>query len=264
MLLDQSHFFAPNFQMKRFHALLLSLCLAGPSLAADRMDEKTEDFVAANMIAIFYHELGHALIDIMKLPIFGQEEDAADVLSAVLIDDFFTGQTAIRIAYATAFGFLGDTDLTSARNRDVAYWDVHGPDLQRYYTFVCLFYGAKPEEREEVARELKLPKGRKGTCKDEFAQAKRSWGPVIDGLMATGSGKTIRFLADHRVDDYGKLAADVIAREVKAMNKDLSLPKRLLVRVEACDTVNAFYNAKTREITMCTEFSEWLAGVVPK
>lgn len=234
-----------------------------PSLAAGRMDKKTEDFVAANMIAIFYHEFGHALIDIMKLPIFGQEEDAADVLSAVLIDDFFQGQTAIRIARATAFGFLGDTDLNSARNREVAYWDVHGPDLQRYYTFVCLFFGANPEERSEVASELNLPKERMETCEEEFAQAKSSWGPVIDGLMQAGSGKTIRFLADQRVDDYGKLAAKVIEREVKAMNKDLSLPKRLLVRVEACDTVNAFYNAKTREIIMCTEFSKWLAGVVP-
>ena len=59
--------------MKQIYALLLSLCLATP-IAAKQMDKATEDFVAANMIAIFYHEFGHALIDIMKLPIFGQEE----------------------------------------------------------------------------------------------------------------------------------------------------------------------------------------------
>lgn len=226
------------------------------------MDKHTSDFVAANMIAIYYHEFGHALIDIMKLPIFGQEEDAADVLSAVLIHDFFSEETAQRIARATAFGQLGDKDFSSAA-RNVSYWDVHGPDLQRYFTFVCLIYGANPDEREELANELQLPKPRRATCVDEYTQAKNSWGPVIDGLVKNGAGKTIRFLADHRIDAEGKLAIEVLQREVRAMNRDLSLPKRLLVRVEACNTVNAFYDAKLREITMCSEFAEFLAKVAP-
>jgi len=227
------------------------------------MDRHTSDFVAANMIAIYYHEFGHALIDIMKLPIFGQEEDAADVLSAVLIHDFFSEETAQRIARATAFGQLGDKDITSAAKDNVAYWDVHGPDLQRYFTFVCLIYGANPGEREGLADELKLPDPRRATCKDEYTQAKNSWGPVIDDLVKNGAGKTIRFLADHRIDEEGKLAIEVLQREVKAMNNDLSLPKRLLVRVEACNTVNAFYDPKQREITMCSEFAEFLAKVAP-
>ena len=48
-----------------------------PGLAA--ADEEREAFVEANLLGIFYHELGHALIDILQLPVFGQEEDAADV-----------------------------------------------------------------------------------------------------------------------------------------------------------------------------------------
>ena len=34
-----------------------------------------------------FHEFGHALIDVLGLPIFGQEEDAADVLSALMIGE---------------------------------------------------------------------------------------------------------------------------------------------------------------------------------
>lgn len=248
--------------MTRLIASFIALCLAIPAYAG-LMDKKTSDFVAANMIAIYYHEFGHALIDILKLPIFGQEEDAADVLSAVLIHDFFDEPTAQRIAYATAFGQLGDQDIFNA-SKNVAYWDVHGPDLQRYYTFVCLFYGANPEAREDLADELKLPSARRVTCPEEFELANNSWGPVIEKLEQAGAGRTIRFMMDHRVSEVGKLAGDVLSREVKAMNKDMSLPKRMLVRVEACDAVNAFYNAKTREITMCTEFAEWLAKVVPR
>jgi len=249
--------------MRRLFMLLSFLSLTGPVMAG-QVDKKTADFVAANMMAIYYHELGHALIDILKLPIFGQEEDAADVASAVLIHEFFGEESAVRIAHATASGFLGDRDINAAGREEVAYWDVHGPDLQRYYTFVCLFFGANPSERRELARELKLPEGRMDTCEGEYDQADSSWGGVIDDLIENGGGHSIRFLADHRVNELGKMASEVIEAEVKAMNKDLSLPKRLLVRVEPCDTINAFYDLKTREIIMCTEFAEWLADVAPR
>ena len=55
----------------------------------------------------------------------------------------------------------------------------------------------------------------------------------------------------------------MIETEVASMNETMSLPKRLLVRVEPCATVNAFYDAKTREIIMCTELAEWLSDVAP-
>ena len=246
--------------MKHLFALLFGLCLMSPANAG-HVNKRTADFVAANMVAIYYHELGHALIDIMKLPIFGQEEDAADVLSAVLIHDLFDEKTAVRIANATATGFLGDQDINS--NDDVAFWDVHGPDKQRYYTFVCLFVGANMAERQDLARKLELPSARMDTCEEEFRQAHNSWGSVIDELVQNGAGKSIRFLADHRVGEVGKLASDALQSEVRSMNGDMSLPKRLLVRVEECGTINAFYDPKSREIIMCTEFAEWLADVAP-
>lgn len=242
--------------------IVLLISIAMP-VQAGRMDSRTQDFVAANLIAIYYHEFGHALIDIMKLPIFGQEEDAADVLSAVLIHEFFKEETAQRIAYATARGFLGDDTISSAERNDVAYWDVHGPDLQRYFTFVCLVYGGNPDARVNFAKDLELPPARAETCEEEFKQAQSSWGAVIQGLMEQGAGSSIRVLADHKVGAFGKLTKDVITREVAAMNADMTLPKRLVVRVEACDTVNAFYDPKRREIIMCIEFARWLAAVAP-
>lgn len=246
--------FAPLF------AVFLSLSLALPSDAA-RLRGDRHEYLSANLLAIFYHEFGHALIDIMKLPIFGQEEDAADVLSVFLIDNLFDGETAIVMARHTALGFLGE-----AKNRsggEPAYWDVHGPDLQRYYTFVCLFYGADPANRRALARELELPEPRQLTCEDEYNQARESWGPVIERLYENGPGRSIRFLTDHRVDEYGRFTSRVIAEEIDAMNTDLSLPKRMLVRVEECGTANAFYDSKTREIIMCTEFARYLHDLAP-
>ena len=45
-----------------------------------------DGFVALNLISVFYHELGHTVIDTMQVPIFGQEEDAAEAFSILLID----------------------------------------------------------------------------------------------------------------------------------------------------------------------------------
>lgn len=250
--------------MRLLCTLMICLGLATPVASAGRLDSERKDFVSSNLIAIFYHELGHALIDIMKLPIYGQEEDAADVLSALLVHESFDEETAVRVAYATAFAYWQDHENRSNAGYDVAYWDVHGPDLQRYYTFVCLFYGANPSKRAAIARELNLPSRRQGTCEEEYRQAANSWGPVMAELRNNGAGRSIRFLADHRADIYGKLTADVIADEVKTMNGDLSLPKRLLVRVESCGVSNAFYSPKMREITMCTEFARELSKMKPR
>ena len=39
-------------------------------LAAPAFTQDTTDFVEANILGIFYHELGHAVIDLEELPIF--------------------------------------------------------------------------------------------------------------------------------------------------------------------------------------------------
>ncbi len=111
-----------------FAASLVLACPAQANVDFDRTDEATLAYVESNLLGIFYHELGHALIDILGLPIFGQEEDAADVLSIFLIDAFYEEEAAVQIAYDAAFGFLGEAEATM----EIAFWDAHGPDLQRY------------------------------------------------------------------------------------------------------------------------------------
>lgn len=223
--------------------LLPFLVLPGLATA----DEEREAFVEANLLGIFYHELGHALIDIMGLPVFGQEEDAADVASVLLIDGFYDEEAAQALAYDAAFGFLGE-----AAANDVAYWDTHGPDEQRFYNTVCLFYGANPDAREDFAIELGLPEERAETCPEEFELALDSWGPAFDQIA--GQGASIVF------DNGGHalLTTEVIAAEVAALNDDFELPVPLTVRVESCGEANAFYDLGATEIIMCTEFEDHL------
>lgn len=232
---------------------LATAALVGlPSLA---VAQDVEAFVESNILATLYHELGHALIDIQDVPIFGQEEDAADVLSILLVDAFWEEEDAVGIAYDAAFGFLTEADMAREAGEEPVFWDVHGPDEQRYYNLVCIFYGANPDERDDVAEELGLPEERAEWCEDEFNQANNSWGQVLDAMAEAGEGETFMAGAFER-DDY---IADLLFDEIDALNAEFSLDDDLVISYAGCGEANAFYDPEYREITICTEYVDFLA-----
>lgn len=230
---------------------ILAGVLAVVAATSAAAQSREDDFVAANVLAILYHELGHALIDILNLPVFGQEEDAADVLSVLLIHDLYEEEAAAGIIYDAAFGFLGE-----AEGNAPAPWDVHGPDLQRYYTMVCLFYGANPDAREALAIELDLPEERAETCVEEFELAYDSWGPVLDGITAEEPGVSMVLQS---ADDT--LIGQLMVDEVRALNEDFDLPETLTLRAEVCGEANGFYDPGTREIIICSELDSYLRSL---
>lgn len=228
-----------------------ALCLFGGSAFAD-----TGSYIESNLISILYHELGHAIIDRAQVPIFGQEEDAADVASVLLIDMLYEEEAAVQIAYDSAFGFLAEADETAG---DVAYWDVHGPDLQRYYNLVCLFVGADLDEREDIAADLGLPEERLESCEEEFELANDSWGPLFDELAEAAPGQSIKYVGGDET-----LTEQLVADEVAALNEDFVIPGGLTVVVEPCGEANAFYDPNDATIIMCSEFEDWLRDSAPK
>ena len=243
-------------------AAAVSLALAPAGRAQSRIMD-TDAFVAANLIAIFYHEFGHALVDVMRLPIFGQEEDAADVLSILMVHEVFEENAARDIAWASAVGMKGAASAARLDPDDVAWWDVHGPDLQRYYTMVCLFYGADSSGRRSFARDMDLPDARARYCEEEYELASESWGPVLDELYDRGAGESLRFRVVGPLGRDALLTVQTVREEVMALNAVLSLPEPVDVLVEACGEANAFYDPNTREIIMCTEFAEYLRDIAP-
>ncbi|SFR38532.1 DUF4344 domain-containing metallopeptidase [Litoreibacter janthinus] len=242
--------------MKRLIAA--AVCLPLSALAEEPVVEEQTAFVEANLLAIFYHEMAHAVIDLMEIPIYGQEEDAADTMAVLLIDALYEEEVAQGIAYDSAFGYINDPDGTE----EVAYWDLHGPDEQRYFNHVCLFYGAAPEDREELAEDLGLPPERAVSCSEEYEQAIDSWGQIFDELEdgKGGSSFTLRPAAENEPARIRPL----IEQEVAALNRDFALPTPVEVRIEACDEANAFYDPESVSITLCTEFEPYLDELFQK
>lgn len=224
--------------------LAVSLLLAAPAHA-----DGAQDFVTANIISTLYHEFGHALIHLTDAAVLGREEDAADILSVVLLDQFWEEDAAESITALTALSF----ELAAQEAEEPAYWDVHGLDMQRYYNQVCLFYGADPDTRASLAEEFALPKERADTCVEEFDLAAASWAAVLDPLVAAKPGKSIGFDGETS-SDIGALIAD----EVRELNESYTLPKPVTVSLTTCGEENAFYDAETSTVTICTEYVEFL------
>ena len=234
-----------------FKASLLALVL--PAMAHAQSDNA---FVEANILGIFYHELGHAVIDLERVPIFGQEEDAADVFSIYLIHSLFEEEAAQSLAYDASFGFWGEAIVRQEARDEIAWWDDHGPDEQRYFNTACIFYGGNPDARAKLAEDLGLPDDRAENCPFEFDQADQSWGAVLDALYERGAGETMTF-----VGDADGLAAQLIQAEVRDLNAELSLSDSLSVAVESCGEANAFYDPQDRAIVFCREFVDHLIEI---
>lgn len=240
-------------KMLRF-AVVAALALSGPAGAEGR-DNLADRYVASSVISIFYHELGHALIDLYDLPIYGQEEDAADVFSVFLIDAVHDEDEALALAYDTAYGFRDEMALEGDRPWMMG---VHGPHEHRLAHFVCLFAGADMEAREDFATELFLPDERLETCEEEYQQAARSWGRLLEQIAEEGPGRSLPMRRQRGAGPGAEQLENILRPVIKNLDRRGKLRQRVNVLIEDCDEVNAFYDGDTRRIIMCTEYVGFL------
>lgn len=228
-----------------------------PTGTGHRQDP-VERFVESNVTETLYHELAHALIDILELPVFGPEEFAADLFAIVLINRLHDEDTVVRMTYDIAAAYDAGAVKESTAGNGPAMWDLHGSDRQRYFNLACHMYGANPDERDDVAVELGLPDARAETCEEEYALTNQAWGQVLDRVAVGAPGRALRM--DWVLDEDSPLTRFVSA-EVDRINSIMALPEEVTVSVIPCDEVNAFYDPAPREIIICTELGEHLADL---
>jgi hypothetical protein len=225
-------------------------CTALPSASMELpADPDTAAFVSSNVIATFYHELGHALIHVLELPVLGREEDAADSLSTLLTHQIWNEESATAIMSDAATAYLMYNDEAEASGVESTYWGEHSLDLQRYYTLLCHFYGADPDNRGFVITEFELPEERAEACPDEFAQVESSWMQFLDDAQYRQGAASLVMQGE-----ASSAVASLLATEVADFNKMYSLPTEVLVELAPCDEANAFYNLENQTITICTEY----------
>jgi hypothetical protein len=241
---------------KQFIAIIVTLCLVPIAAVAQSIDDEQENYIRANTIFFIYHELGHALIDLMRLPVFGQEEDAADVLGVVLSETINDEADNEIIMLATADNFAYMAETAAQEGYELAFWDTHGLDQQRYYTILCLHYGADPDRRQAIANDQELPEDRQQSCPEEYQLADESWGPVLDEMAANSGDWLFLHVADEPKGAAQKILFDAVQIEIDILNQAFSPEFELDLVFGRCGEANAYYDPNVQEITICAELAQ--------
>jgi hypothetical protein len=134
---------------------------------------------------VLLHETGHALFDILKVPILGREEDAADNVAAFIMLRAGEG-IARKVLGGAAWMYLHDSKGRMPDESDFA--DVHGLDSQRFYNVLCMAYGSSQASFKGMVDKGYLPKDRAEGCAEEFKQVayavKQLIDPSVDAELA--------------------------------------------------------------------------------
>ena len=140
-------------------------------------EQKAYDKMFDAVQFVFLHEIGHALIDAYKLPVMGNEEDAADRCSA-FINLKELGDEGVRSVLAASDAFAAEAKNTAPNERNPA--DEHLLQEQRFYNTLCLAYGSNPAKYEYLVSEGYLPKDRAVRCPNEYQRTVESWVKLLE------------------------------------------------------------------------------------
>jgi Putative metallopeptidase len=157
-------------------------------------DQTYGEFVMGAAFFFFLHEVGHALVDQLDLPITGKEEDAVDEIATLIL---LEGDKAAedgdglgsRMVAAAAFQFR---EMAASRQSmaDLVFWDEHSLDAQRMYGILCLIYGSNPEANAAMVGEEALPQARARQCPVDYEKRARAWERLLDTHMKPDPAET--------------------------------------------------------------------------
>lgn len=136
--------------------------------------------VAGATLFIFFHEAGHALIDLYDLPITGKEEDAVDQLATLILLE--AGEDGENAALDGASSFLTEEEASEDEEKfeELAFWDEHSLDEQRFYNILCWLYGKDPEGYAYLVEDETLPEARAESCPGEYERMSKAWDTLLE------------------------------------------------------------------------------------
>lgn len=138
---------------------------------ASKNSEK--QFLNATLFTLI-HEVGHALIDQLKLPTTGREEDAVDqfaTLTLLSLED----QDAL-LSGLLQFTFEATQET---RSQDFGFADAHALGAQRLYNLVCLLYGSNPKNHKDLPKQFNIPENRLSMCTEEYQDTLYAWSTLL-------------------------------------------------------------------------------------
>ncbi len=220
------------------------------------------EFVAGNMLFVLLHEMGHAVVAEMGLPVLGKEEDAADAFAATRLITVGSGFSDRVLTEAAKGWFM--TDRRDKKEGDpVPPYDAHGLDLVRAYQIVCFMVGSNEDKFKTLADETKLPKDRQKSCTRDYDKAASSWGLALKAHLRTPDQPKTKIDVVYGegkgdLDGFAQAARSIMLLEPLAQHAaDLfAWPAPFTIEMQSCGFINAAWDPSTRRLTLCYELAE--------
>jgi hypothetical protein len=223
-------------------------------------------FVLGNMLFATLHELGHAHIQEMGLPVLSREEDAADTYAVIAMLKV-GGDISHNILVQAAKGWF----LSDARNRKegipLAFYDEHGLDRQRAYNIICLMVGSDPDQFSDLADQVKMPEDRQGTCQGDYSNAVWSWEMVLKPHLRASDQPEQKITVSYGpVGEYAVIADTLKAVGMMEMLANFAAERFVWRRpirfeVKSCGRPDLHWDLSSQKILVCYEMAQDFANL---
>ncbi|MEM1344683.1 MAG: DUF4344 domain-containing metallopeptidase [Pseudomonadota bacterium] len=255
---------APMTASKLLTRLSVALLCLGIAVLPARAGERTGEALGV-VRAIFYHELGHGMIDAVRLPVVGPEEAVVDEFSTYVL--ILTGQNSTR--QIEALRTIGSFwYLLAAQGQNAPAWGEHSPSDRRAYAVFCLLYGSNPAAFADLVITYGVPPRRAAQCEREYREKEATWigllQPHLRGAEGAGTaGFEVRYEAPsdetravERLWQQSRFL-ESLANEAGAL---FGLPRPMPVIGRSCGFANAYWDGTA--ITLCYELTAWIESVL--
>ena len=253
----------------RIDEAVLALRESDPKLndAPKQYVQGLAEFVAGNMLFVLLHELGHATITQMGLPVLGRMEDAADSFATLMLirtgSEFSHG-----VLTAAAKGWF----LADRRDREtgleLAFYGEHGLNLQRAYQIVCVMVGSDEDKFKDLAEETKLPEARQHTCLGDYSNAAFSWDLLLKPHRRPFDQPKTEFNIVYGPTDGRAKVVERVAHSIRLLemvaeraSDELAWPAPLTLEMQSCGFPNARWDLRMRTVTLCYELAAEFADL---
>jgi len=127
------------------------------------------DAVLGQFFYVFAHEIGHAVFDLLDVPLFGRGEDAADQFATYIMLQFGKDE-ARRLIAGAAYSYKGAVQSSTVTEPLATYSDAHGIPAQRFFNLLCIAYGSDTTLFADLVEKQYLPKKRASGCRREYGE----------------------------------------------------------------------------------------------
>jgi hypothetical protein len=129
-----------------------------------------DDMIVGAFVQQVLHEVAIATFDILDIPVWGRERDAADKLAGFIMVQFGK-DVALRVMVGAARFF----EASERQWTQTDFASDQAPEAQRFYNYLCIAIGADPTTFKYLVDQNTMPLRRAQRCQNEFLSLRQAF-----------------------------------------------------------------------------------------